>query len=230
MSSSERTAKQAHDENVAVMGQEVGAIYSALWQEVALIYQKWGQFVELFGTSPERVDLLNKAAPALFRTAQDSLWGDLLLHLARLTDPPRSAGKSNLSLQRLQKTLIGSPVESGVEASTSKAVTATAFARDWRNRKLAHRDLDLALGQHVMPLVPASRIAVKEALSAVADVLNVVAGHYRVPTTTFDLSGATVDAASLLYTLRDGLRYAEERRMRLKSGTYTQDDFRPERI
>lgn len=230
MSSSEHTAEQARDENIAVMGQEIGAIYSALWQEVALIYQKWSQFVELFGTSPERVDLLNKAAPALFRTFQDSLWGDLLLHLARLTDPPRSVGKSNLSLQRLQETLIGSSVETGVKESTSKAVTATAFARDWRNRKLAHRDLDLALGQHVVPLAPASRIAVKEALSAVADVLNIVAGHYRVSTTMFDLSGADADAASLLYTLRNGLRYEEERRIRLKSGTYTQDDFHPERI
>lgn len=137
MSSSERTAEQARDENVAVMGQEIGAIYSALWQEVALIYQKWGQFVELFGTSPERVDLLNKAAPTLFRTVQDSLLGDLLLHLARLTDPPQSVRKSNLSLRRLQEVVIGSPVEAGVEASTSKAVTATAFARDWRNRRLS---------------------------------------------------------------------------------------------
>lgn len=230
MSASERTAEQARDGNIAVMGQEIGAIYSALWQEVALIHQKWGQFVELFGTSPERVDLLNKAAPTLFRTVQDSLWENLLLHLARLTDPPRSVGKSNLSLRRLQEAVIGSPVETDVEASTSKAVTATAFARDWRHRKLAHRDLDLALGQHIVPLAPASRIAVKEALSAVADVLNVVACHYHDSTTMFGLSGADADAASLLYILRDGLRYEEERRMRLKSGTYTQDDFHPERI
>ncbi|MGF6329612.1 hypothetical protein ABH909_002490 [Pseudomonas sp. BS3782 TE3695] len=230
MSTSERIAEQPRDGNIAAMGQEIGAIYSALWQEVVLIHQKWGQFVELFGTSPERVDLLNKAAPALFRTVQDSLWENLLLHLARLTDPPRSVGKSNLSLRRLQEAVIGSPVETDVEASTSKAVTATAFARDWRHRKLAHRDLDLALGQHIVPLAPASRVAVKEALSAVADVLNVVADHYHDSTTMFDLSGADADAASLLYILRDGLRYEEERRTRLKSGTYTQDDFHPERI
>ncbi|KNH29212.1 hypothetical protein ACS77_04820 [Pseudomonas syringae] len=230
MPSSERTAEQARAENIAVMGQEIGAIYTALWQEVALIHQKWGQFVELFGTSPERVELLNKAAPTLFRTFQDSLWEDLLLHLARLTDPPQSVRKSNLSLRRLQEAVIGSPVETAVETLTSKAVTATAFARDWRNRKLAHRDLDLALGLQIAPLAPASRIAVKEALSAVADVLNVVAGHYHDSTTMFHFNGANTDAASLLYILRDGLRYEEERRMRLKSGTSTPDDFRPEKI
>jgi hypothetical protein len=117
-----------------------------------------------------------------------------------------------------------------VETLTSKAVTATAFARDWRNRKLAHRDLDLALGLQIAPLAPASRIAVKEALSAVADVLNVVAGHYHDSPTMFHFNGANADAASLLYILRDGLRYEEERRMRLKSGTSTPDDFRPEKI
>ncbi|MEJ1224558.1 hypothetical protein V9K90_02145 [Pseudomonas sp. CCNWLW56] len=230
MSSSERTPEQIRDNNIAVIGPQIGAIYSALWQDVALIYQKWGQFVELFGTSPERIDLLNKAAPTFFRTVQDSLWEDLLLHLARLTDPPQSVRKNNLSLRRLQEAVIGSPVESAVEESTNKAVLATAFARDWRNRKLAHKDLDLALGQHIVPLAPASRIAVKEALSAVADVLNVVERHYHNSTTMFEFNGENADSEALLYILRDGLRYKEERSVRIKSGTYTQDDLRPERL
>ncbi|WP_407690639.1 AbiU2 domain-containing protein [Rhodocyclus tenuis] len=70
------------------MGGEIGKVYSALWQEVAWINKKWNQYVELFGTSPERIELLNRAAPSFFRTFQDSLLDDVLLHLARLTDPP----------------------------------------------------------------------------------------------------------------------------------------------
>lgn len=52
----ERTAARAKDDNVAKMGEEIGIVYSAFWQEVAWIHKKWEQYFELFGTSPERID------------------------------------------------------------------------------------------------------------------------------------------------------------------------------
>jgi hypothetical protein len=63
----EQTAQQAKADNMAHMGDAVGQVYSALWQEVAWIHKKWTQYVELFGTSPQRINLLNDAAPAFFR-------------------------------------------------------------------------------------------------------------------------------------------------------------------
>jgi hypothetical protein len=57
--------------------------------------------VVLFGTKPERIDLLNKAAPALFHMIQERLWDTTLLNIVRLTDPPMSAGRSNLTVTRL---------------------------------------------------------------------------------------------------------------------------------
>ena len=46
------------------------------------------------------------------------------------------------------------------------ALVATEFCRDWRNRHIAHRDLQLALKQGAEPLKPASRSKVREALEA----------------------------------------------------------------
>lgn len=107
---SHRTAAETQSDNIAAMGEEVGKIYSALWQEVALIHNRWGQYVALYGTSPSRIALLNKAAPSFFRTVQDSLWESMLLHLARLSDPPKSVGKENLSVRRLTQAVAGSPL------------------------------------------------------------------------------------------------------------------------
>ena len=95
----ERTAAQAKADNIAKMGPELGEVYSALWQETALLSIRWFEFLELFATKPSRIDLLNRAAPRFFRTVQDVLFEAVVLHVARMVDPPKSAGKENLSLQ-----------------------------------------------------------------------------------------------------------------------------------
>jgi len=227
MSATERTAEEAKAANIAAMGETLGAVYSELWQEVAWIHTRWEHYLELFGTSPSRIELLNQAAPSLFRTVQDTVFEAVLLHLARLTDPSKSVGRPNLSLRKLAELAAGSPVAAQVTELTSNAVSATEFARDWRNRKLAHSDLSLALGEHVFPLAPASRLAVKTALAAIVDVLNAVSHHYADSTSAFDFPSGN-DGVSLLYVIRDGLRANEERLARLRSGSYTEDDFKHE--
>ena len=228
MSASERTAEQAKSDCVAKMGEEIGAVYSALWQEVVQINRKWAQYVELFGTSPERIALLNRAASSMFRTIQDTLWEDVLLHLARLTDPPKSMGKANLSVRHLAALLAHSPINTKSEALAATALDACEFARDWRNRRLAHRDLDLALGQSVQPLSPASRSAVKGAINALEELLNAVSLHYLDSTTFFHLGPGGENAVSLLYLLRDGLRSRDDRLARKKRGDHRPGDFKHE--
>jgi hypothetical protein len=225
----ERTAAEAKAANIALMGEALGSVYSELWQEVAWIHNNWAHYQELFGTNPSRIDLLNDVASSFFRTVQDSLFEAVLLHLARLTDPAKSLGKSNLSLRRLAELASEGGAGASVAELTSKAVEATDFARDWRNRKLAHRDLDLALGEPVKPLAPASRLAVKEALSAIVDVLNAVSAHYCDSTSFFDLPGGH-DSIALLYTIRNGLRAEEAREARMRSGQYTEEDLKHEDI
>jgi len=225
----ERTASEAKAANVALMGEALGVVYSELWQEVAWIHNNWAHYQELFGTKSSRIDLLNAVAPSFFRTVQDSLFEAVLLHLARLTDPAQSFRKSNLSLLRLAELAADGGAGARVAELTGHAIQATEFARDWRNRKLAHRDLDLALGQSVIPLVPASRLAVKTALAAIVDVLNAVDAHYYDSTTIFDLPGGS-DSVGLLYAIRDGLRFEAQRRERVMSGEYTTDDLKHQDI
>jgi hypothetical protein len=225
----ERTAAEAKAANISVMGDALGTVYSELWQEVAWIHHNWAHYQELFGEKSSRIDLLNEVAPAFFRTVQDTLFEAVLLHLTRLTDPPQSVGKSNLSLRQLVALTAGSPANSRVSELIARAIDATDFARDWRNRRLAHRDLDLALGQPVTPLAPASRLAVKQALGVMVDVLNVVSARYLDSTSFFDLPGDS-DSVALLYTLRDGLEAEKQRLARLSSGNFREEDVRQEEI
>jgi hypothetical protein len=227
-----QTADEAKATNVAAMGEPLGALYSALWQSVALVHVYWKEYVELFGSKPERIDLLNRAAPAFFHMLQDELWELALLRISRLTDPPKTgrAGRQNLSIQALPALINDAKLRAQVTQLVAEAVAETAFCRDWRNRRIAHSDLLLALEQPTTPLADASRLKVKTALLSLTAVLNAVAGHYLDSESRFDLGGRINGAVSLLYVLNDGVKVAEAREKRLEEGKPTPDDLRHDHI
>ena len=209
------------------MGTELGAIYNALWQQLAWLHSKWAEYVDLFGTKESRVALMNEAAPRFFRIVQDSIWDDVLIHIARLTDPPKSAGRANLTIQRLPA-LVGAAVKAEVNGKIAVALTRSAFARDWRNRRIAHGDYELALDlSAAIPLAPASRQMVREALESLCDVINAVGLHYLDSTSFFDSRSSHQGAVSLLHVIAAGLEAERERSARIQSGQIDLSELRP---
>ena len=228
MTTTHRTAEEAKAEHIRLMGDELGTIYAALWQEVAWVHGKWSEFVALFGTRESRVDLLNAAAPAFCGLVQDSIWENVLLHVARLTDRPGTGTgtgkKQNLTIQRLPMLIDRVNARATVETKVQAALASCAFARDWRNRHIAHSDLDLKVSDTAQPLEFASRQCVNQALASLSDVLNTVAAEYLDSTSFFDtLDG---DALALLYVIDDGLRADKQRRERLRKGIYDPEEFK----
>jgi hypothetical protein len=205
------TAAEAKIRNIEAMGVDLGEPYDALWQQLAALHRKWEEYVVLFGSKPERIELLNKSAPAFFRIVQDSLFEDVLLHAARLTDSPKTRGKPNLTIRRLPAAIADLIVRETAAIAVDEAVCATDFCKDWRNRHIAHRDLDLAYGTGAGPLLPASREKVELVLKALSDTLNIVAKHYLDTTTFFDLGGSFRGAESLLRILEDDVKARESR-------------------
>lgn len=231
MAENELTADQVRTRNVAAMGENLGSIYSQLWQELAWLYRTWAEYIILFGTKESRVALLNSAAPAFTRMVQDSLWEGVVLHIARLTDPPKSMGKPNLSIRSLCDAVTDSDLKDRVVAAIDETLEVSEFCRDWRNRRLAHRDLDLALKRDAEPLKSASRVQVNDALGALSAILNLVSQKYLESSTLFDLDlrlgGGSGGAMSLLYYIHAGLEAERKRLARLKSGDFAENDYRP---
>jgi hypothetical protein len=220
-----RTAEEVKRHHIEVLGEELGSLYHALWNELAWLYSKWDEYVELFGSKPSRIELINKAAGHFFKIVQDSLWEDSLLHIARLTDPSKSAGRENLTIKKLPGLITDETFKKHLSELVVVAVEKADFCRDWRNRHIAHKDLGLAMKTGAEPLKAASRAKVKEVLSAISDVLNAVSGHYMDSTTAFEGIGGSGGAVSLLYVLDDGIRTDEERNERRKVGNYRAEDY-----
>ena len=223
----EQSAEQVREKHLRDMGPDLGPVYHELWNEVTWLHAKWNQYRQLFGHSLQRVELLNKVAGHFFRIVQDALWDDVILHLARLTDPLKSGGKANLSLRRLPKLISDATLKKEVGSLIEVALSTSLFVRDLRNRKLAHIDLALALKTGVEPIPGVSRDKVEAALSAVRVVLNKLEAYYWESETAYEhFISMGGEGDTLIYFMRAGLRAEDSRRERLRQGRPVPEDFR----
>src|SRR4051812_38961678 len=75
-------------------------VYEALWQEVAGLHYSWDLYQKLYLDNEART-VLNKTAPGTFRTVERAIRTEIVMSLSRLTDPPASFKRDNLSLEHL---------------------------------------------------------------------------------------------------------------------------------
>ena len=135
-------------------------------------------------TDHDTVQLLNAAGGAFMSDVQQILWRDLLLHVTRLTDPATMGSHENLSVQALPPFCERPELQAEcpelhavVQELVNSAVAAAATPRDWRNRRISHTDLGLAIDPDAESLAPTSLRQVQAALDAVHAVIQAIAGR-----------------------------------------------------
>jgi hypothetical protein len=220
------SAAQVRTGYTAAVGQELGELFHSISSELTWIHWRWKQYRTLFGEKQSRIDLLNEAAPFFFHIVHNVLFEDTLLAIARLVGPPKSLNKPNLTVERFPPLLADVTLRNEICALVQKAKISAEFAVDWRNRRLAHRDLDLILSRSQLPLTPATREQVEVTLSALRDVLGRIEMECCNAATVYD-SPAPGDAEALLYVIRDGLLRDRDRRERRKRRELHDEDIGP---
>src|SRR5882724_7653760 len=218
MTSHERhqSAEQVLAKHVRVMGADLGRVYNALSTEFSRFYIKWNLHRQLYGRSTARIDVLNKAAGHFFGVLRRILIDDVLLHLGRMTDPERIAGRDNLTIRRLPA-LVPEEIKPQMEELLAAALTACEPIRPWRNRRIAHTDLGFALFNQ-LPL-GVTLMQLQGALESLQALLNRLEIHYwQAPTMYDQIVTPPGDADALVYYLWTGLSVEEQRKQRLLSG------------
>lgn len=206
------------------MGQDLGDLFHALSGELTWIHLRWKQYRILYGETSRRIELLNEASALFFRIIHDVFFEDTLLAIARLAGPAKSVGKLNLSIGALPPLLTDATLQSEAETLIENAKARAEFAIDWRNRRLAHRDLAIVLKQNSIALPAATREKVEESLAALRDALNHIEFFYCKSHTQYDSIPTIGDAKSLLYVIRDGLLRKRGAAARRKRGELTEQD------
>jgi len=222
-----QSADEVERKHLEAFGRPLGQLYHALEDDVIWIHAKWLEFRKLYGKSEERIDLLNRTAGFFFGVVQKVLWDDVLLHIARLTDPPKQGRFENLTLLRLTDAF--KDTEIGVEVRQRVGVTESRaeFAREWRNRRIAHRDLHLALDVNVEPLPGISRQHVQDVLASMRDIMNCLHREYLGGEVGFEHFIARDDADSLVYYLSRAAWDEKQERERLLRGEWRPEDSQP---
>ena len=178
-----KTPEEVKDEYLRLMGDDLGRLFHELTSEENWLRDKWAVFQELFQRSQERLDLLDRTASHFFCSLRKLLFEDAMLHLSRLTDPSVSIGKTNLTVKRLPASISDPELKASVETAIDDLVKNCEFARDMRNRWLAHTDLKTARREHphTLPAVMPEDIA--RALQCLRAVLLLIEEHYSFPPT-----------------------------------------------
>lgn len=205
---------------------ELSEIFGPLYEDMIWLHARWQMYQQLFRHSARRTELLRDTADFFFSTLQEILLDDVVLRLARLADGEQTLGKQNLTLRQLPGRVPDAEVRIQVESLLERAIGACAFAKDQRNRRLAHRDLRLATGLAETPLAEIDLAAVDGALRAFRDVMNCLDECYGTGHVMYELleTGAG-NADGLARYLAMGKAREIEVRERFSSGEPLPEDF-----
>ncbi|URX62070.1 hypothetical protein KR767_18795 [Luteibacter anthropi] len=176
------------------MGDDLGTVTAVLDNKLVELQVVWLQYRQLFGKDEATVHLLNRSAGLFFQVVQDQLWDGVLLGIARMTDPAKNGSNKNLTIHSLSPLIANMAFRSKVDALCASALEECGFAREHRNKRIAHRDHRHAVDHQAHPLSGISRAKVGRMLDSLGQVLNALHHHYRDTTVLYgdfiDHSGA----------------------------------------
>lgn len=171
---------------ISAMGQELGANFYELYRELVGLHVLWQQYRQLFGDTTDTVQLLNRTAGLFFKIVQDELWDSVLLGISRMTDPAVTGKNKNLTLQSLPPLITDPSLKAETQDLCAKAVTTAEFAREHRNKRIAHQDHNYLSDRNSNPLSGISRVAVENMLASLRDIMNRLDNHFRDNTVLYE--------------------------------------------
>lgn len=197
-----RSMDEVRSEYISTMGQELGTSFYELYRKLVELHVLWQQYRQLFGDEPDTVHLLNRTSGLFFKIVQDELWDSVLLGVSRMTDPPTTGKKKNLTIQSLPPLISDTELQSEVQDLCDKALVAAEFAREHRNKRIAHQDHDYLSNRNSNSLSGISRTLVEEMLGALRAVLNRLDKHFLDRTVMYEDFADESGARLLVHKLR----------------------------
>jgi AbiU2 len=193
---------------------ELQRSWDALQPEVRWVHGRWLIYLQLFGKSQQRVDLLNKSASVFFVVIQQVLFESIQLTLVKLADPAKRGNRSNLTLETLlEEPELGNEPElfAKLRGMLHKYRTLCGKIRQIRNQRLAHFDRETLLG--TVSLNNSSRDEIENALTTLRDFLNIIEKHFVESETAYEQMIIPNNGDVLAQVLNCGLSYKELRKV-----------------
>ncbi len=150
-------------------------IFKRLKNEVNEIHFRWVVYRQVYAQGPKEIELLNKNGAYFFYIVQHLFMDNVALSFSKLTDPNKQRSNENLSLKQL--TVLAN--DSGnlelaqiLKEKFEELLNGCEKFRTLRNKRIAHADLEHAMGVAEEPLPGISRQYVEDALALLRDFMN----------------------------------------------------------
>ena len=216
------SSEQVRERFVAAFPEESGMLAHWLWNDISILHLNWTYYTQLFATDEASILLMNTVAPSFFSMVDRTLRADNLLRICRITDPSFSnfnETMENASLPRLvarTAEFLPSEVHQEVKELLSQLDLQRQPLRDLRNKRLAHSDLDEVLKLRTEPLPGISPRQVEDLIALITKTFSLVEGHFLDSETGFAAIKPSQPVGTILWTLRNSLKYKEVKQLVLK--------------
>jgi len=191
------------------MPKDLQDVFEPLKNELIWIHAKWNITQQLFDHSKERLELLTRIAPSFFRIMDFTYRDDLFISICRLTDQTKQ-----LSLNRLIKILKNhinhqkyTDLNALMDGINEKAIPLT----EWRNRKIAHKELVKNIEKGPDPLPEVTRNSINELLADMRKLMDEVEVHYTDSSTAYEHVVLRGDGNKMAYILSEYEKFRTEK-------------------
>ena len=174
--------------------------FKAIHPQVLQAHIGWAQFRFLFTVSDRRMTVLSNTAPGFFAVLRDVLRNEAFMGIRRLTDPPETSGKRNLSLRTLVKLADASSnlrLSSEANAKLTELLARAKTIREVGDVWIAHTDLVRALSDTPLADLKVQRGEVDEVLRLIRELVWLFADHLSEARVNYDLPIIVGDADAL---------------------------------
>lgn len=180
--------------------------YERLGVEIAELQGRWSRFIDLYGKSQRRIELLQETAPVFFADLQDTYLNAVILGIVRLLDSPETFGEENLVLERLvmaSEKVGDGDLANNLSDQLRKLRNHCENLEAWRHKRIGHLDREVAYGEADSEDIPTSipRDTFEQTFSLIEEFMNTIERYYGGGQIRFDPI-TTGDANALVANLK----------------------------
>lgn len=183
-----------------------GSLWKHVYDEVIMVHAYWSEFNDLYASSAQNVELIQRTAGFFFYVVQDALATDIQLTLSKLSDPSHTGGHTNASIDAICSDLSSHcDCASALRLENLRSIfhSACGNLRTLRNKLIAHSDRRIAERQVTQPS-QATLGEVRAAIGALGEVVNEAEKILRLNVTDFvNMDRPPLSAKKLLSELRE---------------------------
>lgn len=215
------TSAELEMEMCKKLGNINGKVFYKIYNDFFWLLYKWNEYLELFGKSHKRIELLNESTSMFFYMIQSTLVSDIVISISRLTDPIKTGKNRNLTFMLIPEMIADKEVKEALNNKLADINNEMKTVRNSRNEKYAHSDFETNMnGKPTLLYEPSIQTVIDKLYDVLKYVYEEIFDSYLVKEIIAPYTGAV----TLMTLLREGINFRKRVYKEVDQGNYRSID------